>query len=165
MAARVVHAKVSTLPDGSDTKLVNASDWNDDHVLEGVVEEAPSSDGPWARQSGGWVKIKASDATLTWGSVSISSGAIDLSTGGDVPRVLLTENVSTIAFPSLPATGVISSLLVLFIQDSSGGHSAAGWPDGIVWASGSAPTIASAPGAMTAVSFLIHSDGLIVGGV
>lgn len=45
MAAAVTHAYVSAVPDGGDTSLVQPSDWNDPHVVSGVVEEITSPAG------------------------------------------------------------------------------------------------------------------------
>jgi len=36
MAINVTHSKVSTIPDGDDTSLIRPSDWNDDHVINGL---------------------------------------------------------------------------------------------------------------------------------
>ena len=163
MTARVRHAKTSTLPDSNDPNLVNASDWNEDHTIEGIVEEAPVDGKTYARKDGAWELVGS--GTTTWARASVASGVIDVSAAGDVPRVPLTENVTSMTFPTLPPAGTVKSLLIIFAQDSTGGRSVAGWPSGVVWATGSAPSISTTAGAITAISFLIHSDGLILGGM
>jgi len=55
MAINVTHSKVSTIPDGDDTSLIRPSDWNDDHVLDGI--------GTMAEQD-------ANNVNITGGSVS-----------------------------------------------------------------------------------------------
>ena len=46
MAIIITHSFVSTKPDSGDTTVVNASNWNDDHVITGlptkVFSETPS---------------------------------------------------------------------------------------------------------------------------
>ncbi len=45
MAITVKHAKVSSIPDGTDTSLVLPSDWNNDHTLVGTVDIANGGTG------------------------------------------------------------------------------------------------------------------------
>jgi hypothetical protein len=45
MSLTIKHAKVSTIPDGTDTSLVLPSDWNNDHTFTGVLDIANGGTG------------------------------------------------------------------------------------------------------------------------
>jgi hypothetical protein len=84
MAIKVVHTKVSTIPDGDDTSLIRPSDWNADHTLVGL--------GTMAEQN-------ANNVTITGGSISgvtvsgyisttqkgVANGVATLDSGGQIP--------------------------------------------------------------------------------
>ena len=84
MTIKVVHTKVSTIPDGDDSSLIRLSDWNSDHTLIGL--------GTMAEQD-------ANNVNITGGSVSgvtvagyipttqkgVANGVATLDSGGKVP--------------------------------------------------------------------------------
>jgi len=51
MAITVKHAKVSAIPDGTDTSLVLPSDWNNDHTFTGALDIANGGTGATTRQN------------------------------------------------------------------------------------------------------------------
>lgn len=53
MTVRVAHLKVSSVPDSDDTTLVRPSDWNEDHVVEGLGTAAESDTGDFATAAQG----------------------------------------------------------------------------------------------------------------
>lgn len=53
MTVRVAHLKVSSIPDSDDTSLVRPSDWNEDHVVEGLGTAAEADTGDFATAAQG----------------------------------------------------------------------------------------------------------------
>jgi hypothetical protein len=53
MTVRVAHLKVSSVPDSDDTSLVRPSDWNEDHVVEGLGTAAEADTGDFATAAQG----------------------------------------------------------------------------------------------------------------
>jgi len=98
-----------------------------------------------------------------WAVVTIDSGGeIDLTAGGNSPRVQLSDDVTNIVFPALPASGEFAEYLVLFVQDGTGGWTVTGWGS-VTFEGGVSPTIDTTPGSVTAVGLVVYSDGLILG--
>ena len=79
MAINVTHSKVSTIPDGDDTSLIRPSDWNDDHVLDGIGTMAEQNANAVAITGGtiSGVTIPASNLT---GTVTVPQGGTGATT-------------------------------------------------------------------------------------
>jgi hypothetical protein len=95
MAIKVVHTKVSTIPDGDDSSLIRPSDWNSDHTLIGLGTMAEQNANN-VNITGGTltgVTIPAADvtglgtmATQNANNVSITGGSISGATvSGYIP--------------------------------------------------------------------------------
>lgn len=88
-----------------------------------------------------------SAAALT---VDYSAGPVIVST--------LDENVATLSFTNLPATGQAARLLLVLVQDGTGGRSFV-WPGSITWMEGDAPAVADGAGDVTMVNLLTIDGG------
>jgi len=111
-------------------------------------------DSSWTLYSGGG----GGGGPSTFGTASIATGVLDLTdeTVG-VWIVSLTENVTSVLLPTAVGDEALS-IIVLFVQDGTGGRTVSGWPT-TTWEAGSAPTMASAAGALTSVPLLILGNG------
>lgn len=74
MAINVTHSKVSTIPDGDDTSLIRPSDWNDDHVIDGL--------GTMAEQNANAVAITGGTISGVTLPASNITGTLDVPHGG-----------------------------------------------------------------------------------
>ena len=74
MTIKVVHTKVSTIPDGDDTSLIRPSDWNADHSLEGL--------GTMAEQNANAVAITGGTISGVTIPASNLTGTVDVPHGG-----------------------------------------------------------------------------------
>lgn len=74
MAIKVVHTKVSTIPDGDDTSLIRPSDWNADHALTGL--------GTMAEQNANAVAITGGTISGVTIPASNLTGTVDVPHGG-----------------------------------------------------------------------------------
>jgi len=74
MAINVTHSKVSTIPDGDDTSLIRPSDWNDDHVINGL--------GTMAEQDANNVNITGGTISGVTIPASNLTGTVDVPHGG-----------------------------------------------------------------------------------
>lgn len=91
---------------------------------------------------------------------SISSGTLDLYfTQGNVAKVTLDQNITTINISNPPPAGKSGTILIKFVQDATGGRTVAGWPGTVSWYSGSAPVIRTDGNAATFVSLLTDDGG------
>ncbi|MCS4509128.1 hypothetical protein [Xylophilus ampelinus] len=63
MVIRITHKKISEVEDSPDPTKVNASDWNETHLVEGLVPEAPDDAG-YLRKAGAWVAPQKADVGL-----------------------------------------------------------------------------------------------------
>lgn len=103
--------------------------------------------------------------TLTWDPVSVDLATtvsvfgatitLDFTYGWN--KVVLTESVTTVLFTNLPTSGVSSSMVVEFVQDSTGGRTVSG--SSFVTAGGVGLDISLVPGATSLVSFVTSSGG------
>ena len=73
--------------------------------------------------------------------VTSQSGSIafDYETGNTF-QVTLTENITAITFNNVP-TDCYGEFLIKFTQDGTGSRTVGGWPSGVKWPGGTAPTI------------------------
>jgi hypothetical protein len=91
MAIKVVHTKVSTIPDGDDSSLIRPSDWNADHTLEGL--------GTMAEQN-------ANNVNITGGSITgVTIPAADVSGLG----TMATQNANNVSITGGSISGATVS--------------------------------------------------------
>lgn len=96
-------------------------------------------------------------------AAAVVSNEIDLSDETiSVWEIDVDDDISDITLPSTTGSDVLT-LLLLFTQDGVGGHTVSGWPVGIIWEGGSAPTIDTTAGNTTSVSLVILGNGNIYG--
>lgn len=79
MAINVTHSKVSTIPDGDDTSLIRPSDWNDDHVLDGIGTMAEQNANAVAI-TGGTISGVTLPATDITGTLTVPQGGTGATT-------------------------------------------------------------------------------------
>ena len=79
MAINVTHSKVSTIPDGDDTSLIRPSDWNDDHVLDGIGTMA-EQDANNVAITGGTISGVTIPASNITGTVTVPQGGTGATT-------------------------------------------------------------------------------------
>ena len=102
-------------------------------------------------------------ATDQHDAAAVVAGAIDLSDETiSVWEIDVDDDISDITLPSTTGADVLT-LLLLFTQDGTGGHTVSGWPVGIIWEGGSAPSIDTTAGNTTSVSLVILGNGNVYG--
>ena len=84
MAIKVVHTKVSTIPDGDDTSLIRPSDWNSDHTLTGLGTMAEQNANAVAI-TGGTMSGVAITGYIPSTEKGVANGVATLDSGGQVP--------------------------------------------------------------------------------
>jgi len=84
MAIKVVHTKVSTIPDGDDTSLIRPSDWNSDHTLTGLGTMAEQNANAVAI-TGGTMSGVAITGYIPSTEKGVANGVATLDSGGTVP--------------------------------------------------------------------------------
>lgn len=106
MAINVTHSKVSTIPDGDDTSLIRPSDWNDDHVLDGIGTMAEQNANAVAITGGtiSGVTIPASNITGTLTVPNGGTGATTLT--GYVKGAGTTALTASSTIPNTDITGL-----------------------------------------------------------
>ena len=106
MTIKVVHTKVSTIPDGDDTSLIRPSDWNADHSLEGLGTMAEQNANAVAITGGtiSGVTIPASNLT---GTVDVPHGGTGATTlTGYVKGTGTTAMTASSTIPNTDITGL-----------------------------------------------------------
>lgn len=93
----------------------------------------------------------------TFAAAAVVANAIDLSEHNAVWIVNLDDDVTAITLPAA-TTGKALSLIILFTQDVSGGHTVTGWGS-VIFESGSEPVIDTTAEAITSVPVLILGNG------
>ena len=106
MAINVTHSKVSTIPDGDDTSLIRPSDWNDDHVIDGLGTMAEQNANAVAITGGtiSGVTIPASNITGTLTVPNGGTGATTLT--GYVKGAGTTALTASSTIPNTDITGL-----------------------------------------------------------
>ena len=129
--------------------------------LANVVEDTtPELGGNLGCQDNEVQKAEIKDYAVTHTAPSINSGAVTFDCeSGNSFQVTLTENITAITLSNPPATGKYGEITIKFVQDGTGGWTVAGWPAGVKWAGGSAPTITSAAGSIDKVFLSTHDEG------
>lgn len=90
---------------------------------------------------------------------SIVAGALTFDLGFTTSfTVSLTANVTSISLTNPPPSGQLRQVRIRLVQDGTGGRTVGGWPAGVKWPGGAAPTISSAAGA-TDLVWLETDDG------
>jgi hypothetical protein len=127
---KIKHAKQSLQPDSSNPNLVNASDWNADHV---VVEDVMP--------------------------LAIVSGVVTIDCkAGDFRTLAMTANVTSILFTNLPAANEGRSIVIRIQQDSTGARTMA-LPSSFKPMGASDIAIQSAASAITILTLLTFDQG------
>lgn len=110
----VVHAKTSALPDGSDSSQIQATDWNDDHVVDfgeaGDISTQAFGDAAAAGTTG---EIADAGHKHAWPSLGTTAAAVGTSAGGSATTPSKSDHVhatgagtpSTQAFADSATTG------------------------------------------------------------
>jgi hypothetical protein len=89
---------------------------------------------------------------------SIVSGALAFNLElGNVARVTLTANVTSMTLTNPAPAGLACSLTAILRQDATGSRTVA-WPANVTWLGG-APTMPTAPNAVMVASFLTTDGG------
>lgn len=96
MAINVTHSKVSTIPDGDDTSLIRPSDWNDDHVIDGLGTMAEQNANAVSITGGTISGVAVTGYVPTTTSITAGTG---LTGGGDLSanRTLAIANTAVTA--------------------------------------------------------------------
>lgn len=102
-------------------------------------------------------QVQLKNYTETGYSIGNSGTSTQLSfANGTYQTVTLNGNCS-FSFTGLPSTNNGATLLLKLVQDGTGGRTAT-FP-GVKWSGGSAPTVSSAAGAISILSFTVFGDG------
>ena len=82
------------------------------------------------------------DYAIESNTAASASGVLtlDMATGNSF-EVTLTENITSIVINNPPPTGKYGELDIVFTQDATGSWTVTGWPAGVKWPGGTAPTI------------------------
>jgi hypothetical protein len=162
MAINVTHSKVSTIPDGDDTSLIRPSDWNDDHVIDGLGTMAEQNANAVAITGGtiSGVTIPASNITGTLTVPNGGTGATTLT--GYVKGAGTSALTASSTIPNTDITGLgtastkdAGSALGVATLDSAGKVPISQIPDSVIgalsyqgtWdASTNTPTLTSSVG-------------------
>jgi hypothetical protein len=96
MTIKVVHTKVSTIPDGDDSSLIRPSDWNADHSLEGLGTMAEQNANAVAITGGTISGVAVTGYVPTTETITAGTG---LTGGGDLsaPRTIALANTAVTA--------------------------------------------------------------------
>jgi hypothetical protein len=103
---------------------------------------------------------KLLDIREAMGTADLTGGdlTLDLATGNHF-AVTLTENVTSVAFSNVPASGQYVPISIEFTQDATGGRTVAGWPAGVKWPGGTVPTITVAADAVDVIKGYTRDGG------
>lgn len=125
-------------------------------VITSYVDARFSPGGALGGGGGGAAPDQHDAAAVVANEIDLSDAAIS------VWEIDVDDDISDITLPSTTGADVLS-LLLLFTQDSTGGHTVTGWPVGIIWEGGAAPTIDTTADATTSVALVILGNGNIYG--
>jgi len=90
---------------------------------------------------------------------SSSAGTLTIDcSAGSLAAVTLTENVTTLSFANVPASGSVYSLTMELTQDATGGWTVT-WPASVTWPSGSAPTLSTGASAVDVITLYTRDGG------
>jgi hypothetical protein len=93
-----------------------------------------------------------------------AAGALDfdLAVGNNNFQVTLFENVTSITFSNVPASGKVVPLFIEFNQDGTGGWTVGGWPAEVKFSGGIAPVISPGIGAKDLVTGYTLDNGTTI---
>ncbi len=159
---------------GNDGTVLDLGDLTYDEFANGIdfgTISVPSGSGSSGGSGGsnlpgdgiGYLKNDG-NGTLTWDpiavdlatTVAVASGTITLNFTYGWTKVILTESVISIIFTNIPPAGTAASMVVEFVQDSTGGRTVSG--TSFLTAGGIGLDLSLGIGATTLVSF-VTSDG------
>lgn len=91
-------------------------------------------------------------------TVAITSGTLTLDlTTGTFFNVSLSQNITTLTFNGIPASGKVSSITIMFTMD--GTPRTVAWPPSVRWAGGTAPTLSSIAGRVDIITLITRDGG------
>jgi hypothetical protein len=92
-------------------------------------------------------------------AVSSSSGVLNIDCAlGDYFTTTLTENITSITFSNLPASGSARTIMLRITQHASSAKTVA-WPSSLKWAGGSAGAVSTGAGAVDALALTSFDQG------
>lgn len=98
------------------------------------------------------------DYTESDSAPSSTAGAITFDFDvGNIFSVALTENITSITFSNVPASGAVNAVLLL-TQDATGSRTIT-WPASVKWAGGMAPTLSTAASSVDLISMFSVDGG------
>jgi hypothetical protein len=110
--------------------------------------------GAWTASGGGGGGSDRSGLT----AVTSTSGVVNLNCSlGDYFTITLTENISSLTFSNLPASGHAQSIMLRITQDSTPRTFA--WPASFRWAGGVVPAISTGSGAIDVLAMTTFNQG------
>jgi len=145
-----------------------ATNWNDDANYVRVYKVTTASGavtavedhraGPQGVHGGAGGGGGGSTDMSTVSTLTSSSGVVNIDCSlGDYFTITLTENVTSITFSNLPASGHGASKMVRITQDSTARTVA--WPASFKWAGGSAGAVSTASGAVDVLAISTFDNG------
>lgn len=106
--------------------------------------------------------IELTSFTERYSEVTISSGAVTFNLdNANVFLVTLTENITSITFSNVTSATVMP-ITIEFTQDATGGRTVTGWPAGVKWSGGSAPTITATAAAVDVIAGYTRDGGTTI---
>lgn len=98
-----------------------------------------------------------------YANATVSGGVVDLSDESvSVWLVDLDQDVDTVTLPTTSDDSVLP-IIVLFVQDGTGGRTVTGWTGSPVWEGGSEPSVNSGANTITSIPLLILGNGSVYG--
>ena len=75
--------------------------------------------------------------------------------------VVLTQdvNITTLAFSSVPASGLVATVTIKRVKDATGTARTITWPASVKWPAGAAPTLSATSGAIDVITLLTEDGG------
>jgi hypothetical protein len=92
---------------------------------------------------------------------SSGTSTVDLALGNYF-YATLTENITTVTFSNLPASGRFASWEWEVTQDAGASGYTITWPAAIIWSGGSAPTLTATASAVDVIAFWTRDGGTTI---
>lgn len=109
-------------------------------------------------------RAKLKDTAEIFTSPAIAANAVTLNyTNGNVFKVTLDQNISTITFSNLAPSGTMSYIVLYLTQNGTGGYTVT-FPASVKWAAGITPTVTSTANRTDIFTFLSVDSGTTFAG-
>ena len=141
---QLTQGQLGVVPAATNISITDAGGDFTATTVEGALTEIATDYLPLAggTMTGAITTPELKDYSLTSTSPTISSGAVTFDAAlGNAFQLTLTENVTAITLSNPSPTGKYCELIIKMIQDGTGSRTVAGWPAGVKWPGGTAPTI------------------------